>query len=243
MTILKNLINKLKKKKPYPLFRNGWDLASREEAYSEYISFQPIGTTTNSVSPLIFSQPSKSSKKSERINKKPVEVFKEIISEIPQFNVANLDEQIKLVKYRMKVLKDHLNGGIELSDEREALGFLEARKKYGKYKHLFQWGVATFSGVKNLCEKYEVSFVDMGSYYKTMPMEAIDQLEKYSAVYEKVRNDHPVLKLIIEAGPEKPEVKKDPILLASSPFGRWWYILGAWDKEVEIVDDLIYHGK
>jgi len=63
-----------------------------------------------------------------------------------------------------------------------------------------------------------------------------------------------LVRLIIDESPdrdEKGEVKsevsrerkKDPILLASSPFGKWFYILGAWDKEVEIVDDLVYHNK
>ena len=85
-------------------------------------------------------------------------------------------------------------------------------------------------------------------------MEAIDELEKFMKEYEKVSpGTKPVLKLIIDDIPEKApdgkvkgdsiERKKDPILLASSPFGRFFYILGAWDKEVEIVDDLIYHGK
>jgi hypothetical protein len=72
-------------------------------------------------------------------------------------------------------------------------------------------------------------------------MEAIDELEKFINSYNKVSNITPVLTLIIDEGGK--EDKKDPILLAGSPFGKWYYLLGAWDKEVEFVDDLIYHGK
>jgi len=87
--------------------------------------------------------------------------------------------------------------------------------------------------------------VDFSSYSKNIPMEAIDELEKFLKEYTKVTDekDKPILRLIIDDVPESKERKKDPILLASSPFGRYYYILGAWDKHVEIVDDLIYHGK
>ena len=82
-----------------------------------------------------------------------------------------------------------------------------------------------------------------------MPNEALDELEAYLDLYELYREDKPVFKLIIDDAPDpvhdgrSQERKKDPILLASSPFGKWWHILGAWDKEVEYVDAIIYHGK
>ena len=47
--------------------------------------------------------------------------------------------------------------------------------------------------------------------------------------------------LIIDDGGK--ETRKDPILLAKSPFGNWFYVLGAWDKEVQYIDDLIYYNK
>jgi hypothetical protein len=72
-------------------------------------------------------------------------------------------------------------------------------------------------------------------------MEGIEELEKYAKTYAKVRDDEPCVGLIIDDGGK--EQKKDPILIAGSPFGNWFYILGAWDKEVEYIDDLVYHGK
>jgi len=87
--------------------------------------------------------------------------------------------------------------------------------------------------------------VSFRQYYSTIPKEAIDELEKFVHAYSKVSKLKPVLKLIIDDTPKSPErgKKKDPILLAGSPFGKWFYILGAWDKEVEIVDDLVYNNK
>jgi len=72
-------------------------------------------------------------------------------------------------------------------------------------------------------------------------MEAIDEIENFEKAFAKVSDKDLELSLIIDSdGKEK---KKDPILLAHSPFGRWWYVLGVWDREVLYVDDIIYNGK
>ena len=186
-----------------------------------------------------------------RLEKKPVEVWQELNGEEPKMNLANLDGQIKMVKRRQKVLREL---GSNSSDEDEALEFLSARKKGLKAKTDFGWAITTLGQVSELVQKYKLAYVNFESYAKTIPMEAIDELEKFMKEYEKVSpGTKPVLKLIIDDIPEKTpdgkvkgdsiERKKDPILLASSPFGLFFYILGAWDKEVEIVDDLVYHGK
>ncbi len=71
--------------------------------------------------------------------------------------------------------------------------------------------------------------------------EALEEVDKYIKVCEKVRDDKPVFRLIIDD--KGKEMKKDPILLALSPFGKWYHFLGAWDEEVKYVDDIIYNGK
>jgi hypothetical protein len=151
-----------------------------------------------------------------------------------------LDNKIALVEKRIRVLQEV---GCNLSNENEALGFLKARKNYLKYKNTFAWETTSDELIEKLCKTYKVRMVEFSSYARNIPAEAIDELEKFNNAYEKVRDDMPILKLIIDDTVESKERKKDPILLASSPFGAWWYVLGAWDKEVEIIDDLIYHKK
>jgi hypothetical protein len=216
-------------------YRSGWDLYSRENTLESNPFVMEISTAS-----LDNSSSSKSEKKDERIEKKPVEVFKEIIAETPVMNVNNLDEQIKLVTRRKKMLEEL---GTNSDDEIQALAFLQARKKGLKVKTNFHWASTNLTMIAELVKKYKVAMTDFAAYSKNIPMEAIDELEKYLKEYSKVSNDKPVLKLIIDSTPQSKEIKKDPILLASSPFGRYFYILGAWDKEVAIVDDLIYHGK
>ncbi len=178
--------------------------------------------------------------KDKRIKKKPVDIYEQIISEEPKINLDNLDGQIKLVKERIKVLKQHLRN-TNLDHEEIAIGFLKARKKYLKYKDDFKWAITNKDMIDKLCKKYKVRMVSIGNYYRNIPKEGVEEIKKFGVALQNISNKDPEFKLIIDDGGK--ETRKDPILLALSPFGNWYYILGAWDKEVEIVDDLIYKGK
>ena len=178
--------------------------------------------------------------KDKRIAKKPIEIFEEIVSEKPKINLNNLDGQIKLVKERIKVLSQHLRR-VNLDQEEQALGYLKARKRYERFGNKFKWEITNKVLIDKLCKKYKVKLVDIHQYYRNIPKEGVDEIERFGEALEYINNCEPLFKLIIDDGGK--ETRKDPILLAASPFGNWYYILGAWDKEVEIVDKLIYKGK
>ena len=176
-----------------------------------------------------------------RIEKKPVEVVAEILAKKPEIQLNDIDGQIKVVEARLKVLEQFKG---QTSDEIWSLRYLKARKYYKKYEALFNWEITTEDLIKSLTTKYKLSRVSFHGYSKSVPNEATMELERFGKAWEKVVDEDdytPTLDLIIDY--QGPEYKKDPILLASSPFGKWWYVLGAWDREVEIVDDIIYRGK
>lgn len=234
-----NLIKKLFKKSQ-PLYRSGWGTG---------VSFidQTRGISIDGVPLIVNNIPSKKPEV-KRINRKPVEIFKEIISLEPKIDLTDLDFKIKTVERRRRLLKEELE--MNPQDEEEALIYLYARKKLLKIKHNFQWEMTNEKLITSLCQKYNVANVPFSGYFKTIPMEAITELEKYLKEHKKFTDVKPILRLIIDDAPTEDsrdsrsgERKKDPILLASSPFGRWYFILGAWDKEVAIVDDLIYKNK
>lgn len=176
--------------------------------------------------------------KDARIEKKPVDVVNNIVGKKPEMVLNDLDKQIKIVKRRLRTMQEI---GGNTRDEGLALTFLKARLKYKKLEHLFAWQITTQELIEKLCAEYKVMCVDFGGYSRNVPTEGLDQLEKFLSAWAKVCDGKPSIRLIVDVGGK--EAKKDPILLAQSPFGAWWYILGAWDKEVEIVDDLVYHGK
>jgi hypothetical protein len=240
MMVGNNMFNLLKKlrAKSKPLYRSGTSI----EQNTGFISFEALtGTTVNATE----------KKEDTRLDKKPVEVFNELVAPIPKLDLTNIKERIKMVERRRKVLLTEI-GLSSTPDEDEALEYLGSMQKLVKYQDevssIFPWAVTTNDLIDDLIKKYKLAKVDFANYYKTVPMEAIDELERFGIAYRNFCSKPPILLLIIDDVPEKStpqdtrsrERKKDPILLARSPFGRWWFILGAWDKEVAIVDELLY---
>lgn len=172
---------------------------------------------------------------------KPIDVWNTLKNEAqPIIDCTNLDYKIKKINERIKILSDYTS---ELNDEYVCLGYLKARLRYKKYNKLFAYPTTNEVMINNLCKEYKLKIVSIKQYSGLLPKEAVIELKKFTDSCLKIRRDNPIIRLVVEDIPQTEKKKKDPILLASSPFGNWDYILGAWDKEVEIVDDLIYLGK
>jgi hypothetical protein len=242
MGFLKNLLKKLRKDKKYGYQSMQMD-AVISEPTAQAVNYVTWHSGTNEATPapngiLVDSVNGNFMPKDERIEKKPVELVTEIVHETPSFDCKDIDRQIKIVKRRLSTLLRQKAGA---TDEKEALMYLEARRKFSKVHKLFMWPVTNEVKINELCKKYKVQKVGFAGYARNIPMEAIDEIEKFEKALSKVTDREPELSLVIDSGGK--EQKKDPILLARSPFGRWYYVLGAWDKEVEIVDKIIYDGK
>ena len=177
-------------------------------------------------------------KKDKRKVKKPIDVVEEIITKVPKINLSDINKNIKIVKKRIVDLK---RIRVSPSDEKKALAYLEARKSFIKYKDLFKWRVTTTQLVDKLCRKYKMQMTSINMSYKNLPSKAFDELNKFQDAYKKVSKAIPEFVLIVDEG--GPEDKKDPILLANSPFGQWWYVIGAWDEPVAVIDSILYEGK
>lgn len=199
----------------------------------------PIGTINSLATGQLFDI-AENIPKDLREEKKPVEVVAEIVAPKPAIQMGAIKEQIKIVEARMKVLRKFQG---QTYDEKYALMYLRARLGYKKYEKLFTWALTTDEMIQALIKKYKVQFVGFSGYSKSLPNEAMKELEKFSLAWEKVVEEEREPQLMMITDYKGTEHKKDPILLAESPFGKWWYILGAWDKEVEIVDELVYGGK
>jgi len=185
---------------------------------------------------------SRNEKEDKRLEGKPVEVWEQLKTIPADLDFSNLDQKITVIKKRIKVIEDNMKD--IPSDEYEVLGYLEARKKYKQNINLFQWPITTDEMVKDLCAKYKLKTARFEEYYTLIPEEGINEIGKYRHACRQIRKENPVFSLIIPDKKEEPLSRhRDPILFSSSPFGRWNYILGAWDKEVAIVDDFIYNYK
>jgi hypothetical protein len=175
-----------------------------------------------------------------RIVVKPKDVVDELVDkETPNLDFNNAGAKIKAIEKRAKFMKDDLQ--ITPHDEYIAIGFLKARKKYARIKHKFPWAITTEAKMGALLSKYKLQIGSMSGYHKCVPNEAVDEMEKFIKAFAKVSSAKPEFVLILDKGGK--EEKLDPILLAKSPFGFYYYILGAWDKEREFIDELFINRK
>ena len=201
-----------------------------------------IGSITGNIEAI------KSTKKEdERKTVEPIEVFDEIKRETPSISFEDLDTKIGVVKERIAVLKEHLDES-HLRDEHKALFFLENRKKYLKTqkKTPLDWALTTREAVDDLCKRYKLQVVALKQYYTLVPKEGIAEMKRFTAAYKAITGDEPIYELVIKESTVAPQQKKkdrDPILLANSPLGNHLFIVGVWDDEVEVVDEIIYGWK
>lgn len=187
----------------------------------------------------------------ERKEVQPIEVFNEIKKEGLEPDFTRLDEKIKAIEDRIKILKEHLRDE-HLTDEHKALFFLKNRRTYLKTmkKTPFDWAMTNRDAIDDLCKRYKLQTVPLKQYYTLVPNEGIKEMSRYTKAYEAITGDKPIFELIVKVDEAKVEEKKertkkdrDPILLANSPLGDFMFVLGAWDDEVEFVDEIIYQGK
>lgn len=178
----------------------------------------------------------------ERKIVQPKDVFEEIKKETPEISFENLDEKIKVVRERVEILKEHLKEE-HLGDEHRTLFYLENRKKYlgTKDKNPLDWAMTTQEAIADLCKTYKLRVVPLKQYYTLVPHEGIREMKRYTEAYKAITGDVPIFELVIKDAPAETKKKdRDPILLANSPLGNFLFVLGAWDDEVAIVDEIIY---
>lgn len=155
---------------------------------------------------------------------------------------AYIDKQIDSFKERLSLLKaakyDMANG---VQETASILLRMENRKKYAQFSTFFeQYPYTTNKKILELLKKYTHLKIDTSdTFVPDFPQEAIDNMKKYKEEVQKLSGKFPMFYVIAEKKDfQKTENRRDPILLAQSPFGHFWQILGAWDKEMLLLDEL-----
>lgn len=153
-----------------------------------------------------------------------------------------VEEQIKSFKDKLSfVKKEEFDMSRGLSEISSVLMRLENRKKYPKFKDFFeQYPYTTTSKIKDIIEKNDyLKIGQVSQFVADMPAEAIEEMKKYKESTEKLCSKEPVFYIIANKKDfQKTETRKDPILLAQSPFGHFWQIIGCWDKEMLLLEEL-----
>jgi hypothetical protein len=171
---------------------------------------------------------------------------KDIVQEFEQpvdINLEDLERKLGLLYERAELYKTTIRQPIP-PDIRHAISILEARKNYPKLAEWIPWKTTTQEKINDLCKKYKLSHQGTEDFIPELPQEAVDEITAYRKVHEAAFSHEPkitppvVLSIIAPTSMFKTR-KGDPILLAKSPFGDFFYVLCAWDEEVAFVKDLL----
>lgn len=82
-------------------------------------------------------------------------------------------------------------------------------------------------------------FKNASEFIPDFPDEAVEAMQRYKDMCQSLCGKEPIFYVIADKKDfgEK-DRRRDPILLAQSPFGFFWQILGAWDEEMIYLGDL-----
>lgn len=118
---------------------------------------------------------------------------------------------------------------------------LENRKKYAEVKEQYEeFPYTTTSKINALVkEQKHLKLGQVAQFLADMPKEATEAMKRYNKATNQLCGKQAVFYIIANKKDfEKTETRRDPILLAQSPFGHFWQILGAWDEEMLFLEEL-----
>lgn len=153
-------------------------------------------------------------------------------------------KKIKIFGKRVEAWEGTPTSGAEKYAQQEMLSMierLENRRSYEQFEPSFsQWPYTTSEAISAVLNQHQnLTASNIKTLVPDLPSDAVKQIKKYEELLEKLCGKKGVFYLIEERKKKEDVVRRrDPILLAQSPFGFFWQILGAWDKEVVFLEEL-----
>jgi hypothetical protein len=215
---------------------------SNSELNDNYLfDFKNFASQYNSFGEAVLSVPTDGNgdvvnKPKQKISIKPIDVLAELETIPNPFSLTLIDEKIEMLRDKEKIIvQSYAKREISALIER-----LENRKQYQANKSFFDsFQNTTDEKIQILLDKYELVMKTSDLFVPEFPKEAIDLMKKHIKAVEKICNKKPVFYVIATSDNFKTiEKKRDPILLVQSPFGFYYQIIGAWDKEMLILSEL-----
>jgi hypothetical protein len=118
---------------------------------------------------------------------------------------------------------------------------LENRKKYATVKNIFEeYPYTTTTKINEVIKNHDyLKLGQVAQFIADMPNEAVKAMKSYDEGVKTLCEKKAVFYIIADKKDfKKTDTRRDPILLAQSPFGHFWQIIGAWDKEMLFLEEL-----
>lgn len=166
----------------------------------------------------------------------PKDVLNELETIPTPFTLNLIDEKIAILNDKIKLINQkYAKREMEALIER-----LNNRKKYLEFKSYFDgFQNTTDEKIDVLLNKYGLVMKTSDIFIPEFPLQAIEIMKQYTEKLLLICNKKPIFYVIATNDNfKKAYEKRDPILLVQSPFGFYWQILGAWDKEMIMLSEL-----
>jgi len=208
------------------------------DAYSSYVTISDAISGSDSV------VSKKSVKKSKDIT--PKELYNLDTLQDHHFEIkVGLEyitkEQQTLKKKLKLMIGDHMGnkyGKLEIESMIERLGNRLRIEEFvdvvEEYPH------TSTARINDIVKAHDnLRFKNASEFIPDMPDEAVEAMQRYKEMCLALCSKEPIFYVIADKKDfgEK-DRRRDPILLAQSPFGFFWQILGAWDEEMIYLGDL-----
>lgn len=167
---------------------------------------------------------------------KPIDVLDQLETIPTPWTLSNLQDKIDILNYKKDLI-------VQQYSKREIIALierLENRKKWEKHKVFFnEFQNTTDEKIESLLDKYDLVMRTSDLFVPEFPDDAIAIMKAYTEEMNRLCGKKPVFYVIAEPDKfRKAYERRDPILLVQSPFGFYWQILGAWDKEMLLLSEL-----
>jgi len=179
-----------------------------------------------------------------KIELKPIEVIGELERVPTSWSTVGIDEKIIILQEKEELIKvsyakKEVSGMIERLQNRKKYFF---KSKTGEtYKEFFaKFDPTTEEKVDDLIKKYpHLTVKESDLFIPEFPDVAIEMMRQYTEKCMELCGKKPNFQVIAPIKMFKEKYKRrDPILLAQSPFGYYFDILGAWDEEMILLSEL-----
>jgi hypothetical protein len=175
---------------------------------------------------------------------KPKDVLIELERVPSQWSLQGVDEKIALLKDKISLIHENYQAKRDVS---LLLTMLQNRKKYydkatdGQifWQYFAKYDITNEAKINILLTKYSLVMEKSDIFIPEFPVDAINAMKEFSEKCKELCDKEPRFYVIAtKESFKKNYEKRDPILLAQSPFGFYYHILGAWDEEMLYLPEL-----